>query len=212
MHAKLVIADDRVAVVGSNNVNDRSSLGDRDTEVALVVEDAAAVGALRRRLWRAHLGMVPATGDPSPAPGRPHQRKWDDDIDDVADPRVWQTVLDVCNLNSQLLEAAFDLAPWDDIATLEDARERVGLARLSRSPLFFPRRSLFFCPFADAAARRHVTAPPGTDDWRDQVRAVHNTLSGVRGELCAFPERFLHGETLAPSLLAKIFVGRKLFQ
>lgn len=30
---KVLIADDRVAIVGSANINDRSMLGDRDTEV-----------------------------------------------------------------------------------------------------------------------------------------------------------------------------------
>ena len=96
----------------------------------------------------------------------------------------------VIHLNTQLLEAAFDDAPWDDVATLDDAKRALGLSRVSR----------------------HVTSPAGSDDWRGQVRAVHNTLSGVKGELNAFPTHFLHGETLAPSLLAKMFVGRRLFQ
>ncbi|EGB11220.1 hypothetical protein AURANDRAFT_5862, partial [Aureococcus anophagefferens] len=43
VHSKLLVADDAVAIVGSANVNDRSLLGDRDTEVCLVVEDRAAV-------------------------------------------------------------------------------------------------------------------------------------------------------------------------
>ena len=96
----------------------------------------------------------------------------------------------VVALNTQLLEAAFDDVPWDDVATLADAKAALGLSAVSR----------------------HVRSPPGTDGWRNEVRAVHNTLSGVKGELCAFPTDFLRGETLAPSLLAKLFVGRRLFQ
>ena len=98
--------------------------------------------------------------------------------------------MDVVALNTQLLEAAFDDVPWDDVATLADAKAALGLSAVSR----------------------HVRSPPGTDGWRNEVRAVHNTLSGVKGELCAFPTDFLRGETLAPSLLAKLFVGRRLFQ
>ena len=76
------------------------------------------------------------------------------------------------------------------VATLDEARICLGLGRASR----------------------HVTAAPGTQDFDDQVRAVRNGLVKVRGDLVAFPERFLHGETLDPSLFSKLFVGRRLFQ
>ena len=40
VHSKLAIADDRLAIIGSSNINDRSLLGDRDSEVAILVEGA----------------------------------------------------------------------------------------------------------------------------------------------------------------------------
>lgn len=39
VHDKLLIVDDRVVVIGSANINDRSMLGCRDTEMALRIED-----------------------------------------------------------------------------------------------------------------------------------------------------------------------------
>ena len=39
VHAKLLIADDRVVVCGSANLNDRSLKGSRNSEIALVIED-----------------------------------------------------------------------------------------------------------------------------------------------------------------------------
>lgn len=39
VHSKLLIADDRVVIIGSANINDRSLLGNRDSEMCLVVED-----------------------------------------------------------------------------------------------------------------------------------------------------------------------------
>jgi phospholipase D1/2 len=39
IHAKLLIADDRVVIMGSANLNDRSQCGDRDSEIAMIVED-----------------------------------------------------------------------------------------------------------------------------------------------------------------------------
>lgn len=34
MHSKLMIIDDQIAVIGSSNINDRSLLGSRDSEVS----------------------------------------------------------------------------------------------------------------------------------------------------------------------------------
>lgn len=39
VHSKLMIVDDRYAICGSANLNDRSMLGNRDSEVAAVVND-----------------------------------------------------------------------------------------------------------------------------------------------------------------------------
>ncbi len=35
-----MIVDDRVALIGSANINDRSLMGDRDSEIAIIVEDS----------------------------------------------------------------------------------------------------------------------------------------------------------------------------
>ena len=71
VHAKLMIVDDRVAIIGSANINDRSMLGLRDSELALRIEDTrqvtstmagevALVGqlphTLRMRLMQQHFG------------------------------------------------------------------------------------------------------------------------------------------------------------
>lgn len=45
VHSKLMIVDDRVAIVGSANLNDRSMLGNRDSEIAAVVSDAERVSS-----------------------------------------------------------------------------------------------------------------------------------------------------------------------
>ncbi len=39
IHAKLLIADDRIVICGSSNLNDRSQLGYHDSELSIVVED-----------------------------------------------------------------------------------------------------------------------------------------------------------------------------
>ncbi|KAJ2806106.1 hypothetical protein H4R20_001816 [Coemansia guatemalensis] len=43
VHCKLMIVDDRYVVMGSANINDRSMCGNRDSEIAMVVEDTEPV-------------------------------------------------------------------------------------------------------------------------------------------------------------------------
>ena len=72
IHAKCMVVDDRTAIIGSANINERSMLGSRDSECAAVVRDTDMfwstmngepylVGrfahTLRMRLMREHLGL-----------------------------------------------------------------------------------------------------------------------------------------------------------
>ena len=43
VHSKLMIVDDRITIIGSANVNDRSMTGERDSEVAVRFEDTEMV-------------------------------------------------------------------------------------------------------------------------------------------------------------------------
>lgn len=72
IHAKCMVVDDRIAIIGSANINERSMLGNRDSECAAVVRDTDMVDShmngapykvgrfphtLRMRLMREHLGL-----------------------------------------------------------------------------------------------------------------------------------------------------------
>ncbi len=72
IHAKVIIVDDRIALIGSANINERSMLGTRDSECAAVVRDTDMIYStmngepylvgrfahtLRMRLMREHLGL-----------------------------------------------------------------------------------------------------------------------------------------------------------
>ncbi|KAM6961403.1 phospholipase D1a [Aplochiton taeniatus] len=46
VHSKLLIADDNTVIIGSANINDRSMLGKRDSELAVIVEDSEMVTAV----------------------------------------------------------------------------------------------------------------------------------------------------------------------
>ncbi|KAI4150759.1 MAG: hypothetical protein LQ340_003915 [Diploschistes diacapsis] len=72
IHAKCMIVDDQIAIIGSANINERSMLGNRDSELAAVVRDTDRIWStmagqpyqvgrfphtLRMRLMREHLGV-----------------------------------------------------------------------------------------------------------------------------------------------------------
>ncbi|KAI5641875.1 phospholipase D2 [Phthorimaea operculella] len=73
VHSKLLIADDKVVICGSANINDRSMIGTRDSEIAVLLQDekfdegmmngqtfpmGRVAGSLRKRLFREHLGLM----------------------------------------------------------------------------------------------------------------------------------------------------------
>nr|CAG8433336.1 7954_t:CDS:10 [Entrophospora candida] len=74
IHSKLLIADDRIVICGSANLNDRSQNGDHDSEIAAVIEDNPSnyidskmggkpwkagrfAATLRRAIFKEHLGL-----------------------------------------------------------------------------------------------------------------------------------------------------------
>ena len=74
VHSKVLIADDRVVICGSANLNDRSQLGYHDSEIAIIIQDPTPLDSqmngqpwqaskfaatLRRQLFRKHIGLLP---------------------------------------------------------------------------------------------------------------------------------------------------------
>lgn len=72
IHSKAMIVDDRIAIIGSANINERSMKGSRDSEIAAIVRDTMQLDShmggvsfsvgkfahtLRLRLMREHLGV-----------------------------------------------------------------------------------------------------------------------------------------------------------
>ncbi|GAB7345798.1 hypothetical protein MBLNU457_4060t1 [Dothideomycetes sp. NU457] len=97
IHAKCMIVDDRACIIGSANINERSMLGSRDSEVAAVVTDQQTIPSymggqpyevgefphtLRMRLMREHLGIdideYYNGEEPSPEDEAPLKKAMDD--------------------------------------------------------------------------------------------------------------------------------------
>lgn len=105
IHSKLMIVDDQVLVMGSANLNDRSMLGSRDSEIAVCIDgplDTQAdtgfgpfpvckkIHEFRRSLFQEHYGV---------------------DIPFPTHPQAWQTMWQIVNTNTQLYERIFKVYP-----------------------------------------------------------------------------------------------------
>lgn len=215
VHSKLLIADDRVVICGSANLNDRSQLGDHDSEIAICIEDPREIdsymagrpwratefaASLRRQLFRKHLGLLPAQDFTRPDRnfepiGVPNTYDWGSREDEaVIDPlsldflSLWNTT---ARTNTEAFERVFHPVPSDKVHNWKQYDE------------YFSR---FFPTGKDAKEKRgkdaekpsqwklgHVVA----EEFPDGVAEVKDVLSMIRGTLVEMPLLFLKDEDIA---------------
>jgi phospholipase D1/2 len=148
VHSKLLIADDRVVICGSANLNDRSQLGTHDSEIAVVIEDptpvettmngepfvaSAFAASLRRQIFRKHLGLIPderwdqPNQNWQPVNRSPNKYDWGSPSDMlVQDPlhpnfgRLWSQT---AKTNTEVFSRAFHPVPNDHVRTWKDYKD-----------------------------------------------------------------------------------------
>ncbi|MDC8785316.1 hypothetical protein [Roseateles koreensis] len=118
VHSKLMIVDDLYALLGSANINDRSLLGERDSELAVLVMDGANSRAdingqgsqrpvrtfaheLRKDVWRKLFGLK---SDPKLA-----AKELAKAVDEPGHPDSWKAIQKRAKQNAEIYEKAF---PW----------------------------------------------------------------------------------------------------
>ncbi|KAK4795592.1 hypothetical protein SAY86_027918 [Trapa natans] len=126
VHSKVMIIDDRAAFVGSSNINDRSLLGSRDSEIGVIIEDKEFVASsmngrpwragkfshsLRCHLWAEHLGLNP---------GEICQIK--DPVTDATYKDLW---LSRAKSNTEIYDDVFACIPNDNIRSRTALRQNV---------------------------------------------------------------------------------------
>ncbi|XP_058053847.1 phospholipase D2 [Anopheles bellator] len=120
VHSKLLIADDKVVICGSANINDRSLLGKRDSEVCVMITDESFeegrmngesypcgiyAGKLRKFLFREHLGLL-----------EPHPKRKPIDITDPVADSFWNGVWRrTSKRNTMLYDEVFRCIPSDNV-------------------------------------------------------------------------------------------------
>ncbi|XP_076958230.1 phospholipase D zeta 1-like isoform X1 [Bidens hawaiensis] len=118
VHSKVMIVDDRITIIGSSNINDRSLLGHRDSEIGVLIEDREFVeskmngeswsagkfaNSLRLSLWSEHLGL--------------HGEEISLIRDPIADSTYKDLWLATAKENAQIYQDAFSCVPNDSIHT-----------------------------------------------------------------------------------------------
>ncbi len=60
IHSKMMIVDDKYVLIGSANINDRSMLGSRDSEIAVITEDQnmTSITDFRAKLFGEHFDLT----------------------------------------------------------------------------------------------------------------------------------------------------------
>ncbi|WP_339432589.1 MULTISPECIES: phospholipase D-like domain-containing protein [unclassified Pseudomonas] len=122
VHSKLLIADDRVAILGSANINDRSQCGNRDSELAVILRDSESVNVLldgkhqqkvgktinqlRKDLWKKHFGLSQTKKSSVPA-----FTGLRDSLDQPAAEKTWKAIQERANNNSRAYERSFSFIP-----------------------------------------------------------------------------------------------------
>ncbi|KAG1150556.1 hypothetical protein G6F37_000150 [Rhizopus arrhizus] len=194
IHAKLLIADDKTVIMGSANLNDRSQCGDRDSEIALIVEDKDLIpsqmngrfyeasrfaATLRRNLWKEHLGLIADMPPdevtdamlPLPTPQIDTTNSKEDKM--VMDPLDEET-LDLFNstakTNTLAYRHVFHCVPDDTVTNWEEYKT--------------------FYPDPSQIDIGHVHDPEMS------VEEIRDHLADIKGHLVEFPYHFLENVDL----------------
>ncbi|XP_050372117.1 phospholipase D zeta 1 isoform X2 [Argentina anserina] len=126
VHSKIMIVDDCTTLIGSANINDRSLLGSRDSEIAILIEDKELVSSymggkpwkagkfslsLRLSLWSEHLGVQAG------------------EMDQIIDPTVDTTYKDIwmatAKTNTTIYQDVFSCVPNDFIHSRAAFRQSI---------------------------------------------------------------------------------------
>lgn len=147
IHSKLLIADDRLVICGSANLNDRSQLGDHDSEIAVVIEDPEEnmidsymneqpyrvgrfASSLRRFIFRKHLGLVPhqpvdrPDKNWTPVHHDGNHYDWgtqaDRLVEDPVSDRFWDLWCRTAKTNTDVFTKVFHNVPNDEVRSWDD--------------------------------------------------------------------------------------------
>ena len=216
VHSKVLIADDRIVICGSANMNDRSQLGYHDSEIAVVIEDQNHIDSvmnghpyrasrfaatLRRQLFRKHLGLLPGQDMEHPTQnfepiGVPNTYDYHSPEDQLVTDPLANVFLNTWNsrakANTDAFAQVFHPVPHDSVRTWKDYESYYE----------------HFFKSADKDAQEGEKKAPSKYMWghvvaeefapgAQGVKQVKDVLSTIKGTLVEMPLSFLIEEDIA---------------
>ncbi|KAI1120803.1 phospholipase D [Nemania abortiva] len=183
IHAKTIIVDDRVALIGSANINERSMLGNRDSETAAIVRDAdmmwSTMGGepyrvgrfahtLRMRLMREHLGLdVDAITEEDRGADLSAATEFETEMDQIYDETYQLNAESSAHASSTMHYGQPDLYATrsfnHDVQTAEQARSSLPSSSLSSNSGSSKGKS----PERDTRIHDRDVEGYGADHWKD---------------------------------------------
>jgi phospholipase D1/2 len=124
VHSKLMIVDDKYVICGSANINDRSMLGKRDSEVAILIKDEEFIEnsfnnikvksgkyafSLRQKIFKLHLGIFF---------NNPNQIN----VNDCVSDEFYHMFKSVSKQNTMVYDEVFKCLPSNNILTFNDLK------------------------------------------------------------------------------------------
>ena len=206
IHSKLLIADDRLVICGSANLNDRSQLGNHDSEIAVVIEDPTPVDSvmngyqytaskfatsLRRYIFRKHLGLIPdqrwdrPDQNWEPVNRSPNWYDWNSPADqlvrDPLSPNFQNLWYNTARVNTETFSRAFHPVPNDHVRTWETYKT------FFSKHFIIPGKKMTEEEKKGKVEYGHIVQ----EEFPGGVREVKDWLARIRGTLVEMPLDFL---------------------
>ena len=123
IHSKLLIVDDQKVLIGSANINDRSMLGDRDSEFAVIMEEECNYKSLMNN--KAYMCSEYAISLRKALMAEHFNLKINDNIlDDPVNDKLWKLMKDKAENNTFIYDKIFDCYPHNKFNNLTKLKER----------------------------------------------------------------------------------------
>ncbi|OAY77325.1 Phospholipase D zeta 1 [Ananas comosus] len=201
VHSKLMIIDDRITLMGSANINDRSLLGSRDSEIGVVIEDKEFVSShmngkpwkagrfsltLRLSLWSEHLGLQPG-----------EINRIIDPIQDATYKDIWMTA---AKMNTAIYQEVFSCVPNDLTHSRHAFRQSAALLK----------EKVGHTTIDLGIAPEKIQSNQIEDNTLTDV--VMEKLNSIKGHVVSFPLDFMCQEDLRPLIIeSEFYVAPQVF-
>lgn len=195
VHTKLMIVDDLYALLGSANINERSLLGDRDSEIAVLVMDEAkradinGAGSnqpvrifaheLRKAVWKKLFGI---TGGVRPA------NELAQAVEMPGMPDSWKLIQRRAAANAALYEAAFPWVPRSEDQFAPTPKKGASILPTWKTKMLDSK---------EESGALDSPLPPQSEFWTEpRYTSAVAQLEQVKGFITALPVKWTKGENI----------------